>query len=55
MKQLRFEFLLDKFIELPIDTEPGIQEELVAYMTDCIIAVYKRERSKKDDKSSIQE
>ncbi len=55
MKQLRFEFLFDKFIELPIDTEPGIQEELVAYMTDCIIAVYKRERRKTDDKPSTQE
>lgn len=55
MKQLRFEFLLDKVIELPVDLEPGVQEELVAYISDCIIAVHKRERSKKDDKSSIQE
>jgi hypothetical protein len=55
MKQLRFEFLREKVIELPVDLEPGIQEELVAYISDCIIAVHKRERSKKDDKSSIQE
>ena len=55
MKQLRFEFLLEKVIELPVDTEPGIQEELVAYMADCIIAVHKRERRKKDDKPSTQE
>ncbi len=55
MKQLRFEFLLDKDIKLPIDLEPGIQEELVAYMADCIIVVYKRERRKTDDKPSTQE
>ncbi len=55
MKQLRFEFLLEKFIELPVDTEPGIQEELVDYMAYCIIAVHKRERRKTDDKPSTQE
>ena len=55
MKQLSFKFLLDKVIELPIDLEPGIKEELVAYMADCIIAVYKRERRKTDDKPSTQE
>jgi len=55
MKQLRFEFLLEQFTELSIDLEPRIQEELVAYMATCIMAVHKRERRKTDDKSSIQE
>ncbi len=30
MKQLRFEFLREKVIELPVDLEPEIQEELAA-------------------------
>ncbi len=55
MKQLRFEFLLEKVIELPIDPGTRIHEELVAYMVDCIIAVHKRKRRKTDDKPSTQE
>lgn len=55
MKQLRFEFLFEKVTELPINMESRIQEELVAYMADCIIVVHKRERRKIDDKPSTQE
>lgn len=48
MKQRRFAFLLEKFMELSVVLERKIEGELVAWMAEAILEVYKKGGIKAD-------
>ena len=52
MKQRRFAFLLEKFMELSVILERKIEGELVACMAEAILEVYKKGGIKADDRNS---